>query len=88
MTISVEIPADVEPFIKQAIASGAYANEQEVVAEVLRLAAPALESYRQLKAMVESSEAEGEAGLDADADFESVRAELRHTYDQSGRRTQ
>ena len=86
MTMSVEIPADVQPFIKQAIASGAYANEQEVVAEILRLAAPALENYRQLKTMVEKSEAEGRGGLDVDADFDAVRAELRDTQDESGRR--
>ena len=86
MTMSVEIPADVQPFIKQAIASGAYADEQEVVAEILRVAAPALENYRQLKAMVEQSEAEGQAGLDVDADFDAVRGELRDTYDESGRR--
>lgn len=86
MTMSVEIPADVQPFIQQAIASGAYANEQEVVAEILRLAAPVLEDYRQLKALVEKSEAEGRAGLDVEADFHVVRAELRHTYDESGRR--
>lgn len=86
MTMSVEIPADVQPFIKQAVASGAYANEQEVVAEILRLAAPALETYRELKAKVEQSEAEGKAGLDVDADFDAVRQQLRDSYDESGRR--
>jgi putative addiction module CopG family antidote len=86
MTMSIEIPADAQPFIKQAIASGAYANEQEVVTEILRVAAPALENYRQLKAMVEQSEAEGQAGLDVDADFDAVREKLRDTYDGSGRR--
>ena len=86
MTMSVEIPADLQPFIKQAIASGAYANEQEVVAEILRVAAPALENYRQLKEMVEQSEAEGQAGLDIDADFQAVREKLLETYDDSGRR--
>jgi len=86
MTMSVDIPTDVQPFIRQAIASGAYANEQEVVAEILRVAAPALENYQQLKAMVEQSEAEGRAGLDINADFDALRGELRHTYDESGLR--
>ena len=53
--MSVEIPSDVEPFIRQAVASGEYANEQEVVAEILRLAVPALESYRELRARVGQS---------------------------------
>ena len=82
--LRIEIPTDVEPFIKQAVASGGYANEQEVVAAILRMAAPALEDYRQLKARIEQSEAEG---LDEDADFDSVRQHLRNTYDeQSGQR--
>ena len=86
MAMSVDIPPDVEPFIKQAIAAGGYANEQEVVAEILRLAAPALESYRRLKATIEQSEAEGSADQDVDADFEGVRQQLRDSYDESGRR--
>lgn len=87
MTMSVEIPVDVQPFIKQAVASGRYADEQEVVAEILRLAAPVLEDYRQLKVKVEQSEVEGAAGLDRDADFDAVRQHLRDTYDESGQRT-
>lgn len=86
MAMSIEIPADVEPFIKQAIAAGAYANEQEVVTDILRLAAPALADYRQLKGRIENSEAEATAGLDVEADFDGVRRQLRETYDDSGRR--
>jgi len=86
MAMSVEIPPDVQPFIRQAVVSGGYADEQEVVAEILRLAAPALENYRQLKAKIEHSEAEGKAGLDVDADFDAVRQQLRDTYDESGQR--
>ena len=37
MTMSVEIPADVQPFIRQAIANGGYTDEQEVVTDILRL---------------------------------------------------
>ncbi len=55
MTMTVEIPPDLQPLVEDAIAKGAYANEQELVAEILRIAAPALEGYRQLKADVRQS---------------------------------
>ena len=86
MTMSVEIPADLEPLLAQAIANGTYANEQELVAGILRIAAPALEGYRQLKAQVQKSLQEEEAGLVEDADFEAVRQQLRDEYDPSGQR--
>ena len=44
MTMSVEIPTDLQPAIEAAIARGGYANEQELVSDILRAAVPALES--------------------------------------------
>ena len=61
-------------------------NEQELLAEILRIAAPALEGYRQLKADVQQSLKEGETGLDQESDFEAVRQQLRAEHDKSGRR--
>ena len=49
MSVSVEIPADVQPLVAAAVAEGRYANEQELVSEILRLAVPALKGHEQMR---------------------------------------
>ena len=55
MSMSVDIPADLQPLLQAAIANGRYANEQELVTEVLRLTIPALEGYEQMRHDVQTS---------------------------------
>ncbi len=47
--MTVEIPSDVQPFIKNTLASGAYASEQEAVSAILRVAASSLEGYEKIE---------------------------------------
>ena len=53
--MTVEIPADVQPFIRNAVASGIYANEQEAVTAILRVAASSLEGYEESRQAVNHS---------------------------------
>ena len=55
MSMSVEIPADLQPAIEAAIARGSYANEQELVSDILRAAVPVLGHYQQLRRDVQAS---------------------------------
>jgi Arc/MetJ-type ribon-helix-helix transcriptional regulator len=86
MAICVEIPADLESAIEAEVAKGGYANEQELVNEILRAAVPVLEHYRQLRRDVQSSLLELRQGSLRDADFDAVRQRLLDEFDESGQR--
>lgn len=86
MSMSVEIPSDLQPALQAAVARGGYANEQELVNSVLRVAVPALECYQRLRRDVQASLDDVGQGKVRDADFEAVRQQLRREYDESGNR--
>ena len=86
MSMSVEIPADLQPAIEAAIAKGSYANEQELVSDILRAAVPVLGHYQQLRRDVQASLGELQQGNVRDADFDAVRQQLCREYDESGNR--
>ena len=79
MTMSVDIPADVQPFLQQAIAHGAYADEQEAVAAILRVAAGSLESYQKIQSSVQRSLEDEQAGRVREADFNGLRQQITDT---------
>ena len=84
MSTSVEIPSDLQPAIEAAIARCGYANEQELVNEILRAAVPVLDQYQQLRHDVQSSLEDVEQGKVREADFNSVREQLCNEFDESG----
>ena len=86
MSMSVEIPGDLQPAIEAAIARGGYADEQELVSDILRAAVPALGHYQQLRRDVQASLDELQQGKVRDADFDTVRQQLCKEYDESGNR--
>ena len=85
MTMSVEIPSDLQPLIEATIAKGGYANEQELVSDILRAAVPALEEYQQLRRDVQESLEQVEQGQVREADFDALRQQLCDEYDPSGK---
>ena len=84
--MSVEIPSDLLPAIEAAVASGVYANEQELVSDILRAVVPARGHYQQLRRDVQTSLDEIERGKVRDADFDALRQQLCEHYDESGNR--
>jgi len=86
MSMSVEIPADLQPAIEAAIAKGGYANEQDLVNDILRAAVPVLGQYQQLRRDVQASLDEVERGKVRDANFAAVREQLCKEYDEDGNR--
>lgn len=79
--MSVEIPADLQPFVRHAIATGGFANEQELVVELLRLAAGSLDGYRQMKEGVKRSVEDEQAGRVEEANFERARQQVQDEFD-------
>ena len=84
MSTIVEIPSDLQPAIQAAIARGGYANEQELVNEILRAAVPALGQYQQTQQDVRTSLEDLAQGKVREADFNSVRQQLCNEFDESG----
>ena len=84
--MSVEIPTDLHPQIAAAIARGSYANEQELVSEILRVTVPVLDQYQQLRDDIRASLAEIEQGQLKNANFDTVRNQLIAEFDDSGKR--
>lgn len=82
--MNVEIPADLQPKIQAAIVRGDFANEQELVAEILRAAMPVVGDYERLRRDVQASVAEVERGDVREADFDAVRQQLCREFDESG----
>jgi putative addiction module CopG family antidote len=58
--ISVSLPADIEQFVHQAVAEGNYPNEQEVVADAIRLLRDSKARHQRLRAEI----GEALAGVD------------------------
>lgn len=74
--MTVEIPADVQPFIRNTVASGIYASEQEAVTAILRVAASSLEEYEAIKQAVKRSVQDEMAGRVEEADFSKLRSKI------------
>ncbi len=84
--MSVEIPIDQQPQISAAIARGSYANEQELVSDILRVTVPVLDQYQQLRDDIRASLAEIEQGQMKNANFGAMRNQLIAEFDDSGKR--
>lgn len=84
MTMSVEVPTDLQPFIQNVLATGKYDSEQQVVEEILRLAAGSLEGYQELKEGVARSIEDEQAGRVKKVDFSAARQRLVDELDEAG----
>ena len=64
-------------------ASGVYANEQELVSDILRAVVPALGPYQQLRRDVQAFLDEVQQDKVRSADFDAIRQQLCKEYDES-----
>jgi len=86
MTVTVEIPFELQPLVAAALAHGRFANEQELVSDILRVAVPVLEDHEHLRQEVELSVDMADRGELREANFDRVRRRLCEEYDESGGR--
>jgi Arc/MetJ-type ribon-helix-helix transcriptional regulator len=86
MTMTVEIPDELQSRVAAAVARGRFANEQELVAGILRVAMPVLDDYERLRNDVADSVEMADRGELRKADFDQVRRQLCEEYDEAGKR--
>ena len=86
MTVTVEVPSELQPLVAAAVAHGRFANEQELVSDILRVAVPVLGEHEQMRREVQLSVDMADRGELREADFDSVRRRLCEEYDESGSR--
>lgn len=86
MTMTVEIPDELQSRVAAAVARGRFANEQELVAGILRVAVPVLDDYERLRNDVADSVDMADRGELRKADFDQVRRQLCEEYDEAGKR--
>ena len=84
--MSVEIPTELQPQIAAAIARGNYANEQELVSDILRVTVPVLDQYQQLRKDVEDSFSELRNRKLKEADSIAMLQKIVDEYDELGNR--
>jgi Arc/MetJ-type ribon-helix-helix transcriptional regulator len=87
MTMTVEIPFELQPLVAAAVARGRFANEQDLVADILRVTVPVLDDDERMRKEVAVSLDMADRGELREADFDGVRRRLCEEYDESGRRT-
>ena len=86
MTMSVEIPSELQPIVAAAVARGRFSSEQELVADILQVALPVLDEHEHLRHEVAISLEMANRGDLREADFDGVCRRLCEEYDESGRR--
>jgi Arc/MetJ-type ribon-helix-helix transcriptional regulator len=86
MTMTVEIPDELQSLVAAAVARGRFADEQELVADILRVAVPVLDDYQGLRDDVADSVEMADRGELRKADFDQVRRQLCDEFDEAGNR--
>ena len=86
MTMTVEIPDELQSLVAAAVARGRFADEQELVADILRVAVPVLDDYQRLRDDVADSVGMADRGELRKADFDQVRRRLCDEFDEAGNR--
>jgi hypothetical protein len=86
MTMTVEIPDELQSLVAAAVARGRFADEQQLVADILRVAVPVLDDYQRLRDDVADSVEMADRGDLRQADFNRVRRQLCEEYNEAGNR--
>ena len=86
MTMTVEIPDELQSLVTAAVARGRFVDEQELVADILRVAVPVLDDYQSLRDDVSDSVEMADRGDLRKADFDQVRRQLSDEFDEAGKR--
>ncbi|MCL4204334.1 MAG: hypothetical protein KJ000_17765 [Pirellulaceae bacterium] len=76
MPMTVEIPFELQPLVAAAVARGRFANEQDLVADILRAAVPVLDDDERMRKEVAVSLDMADRGELREADFDGVRRRL------------
>ena len=84
MPMSVSIPAELQPFIEQELASGEFQDESELVTKALELYREMKTRHQELRTRVQHSLEQADEGQVAPLDMEAIKDSLREELDESG----
>jgi putative addiction module CopG family antidote len=82
--MSVTIPTTLQPFVESELSSGAFESESALIATALEMFQDARKRHAKLKARVQASAEQAEAGEVSLLVMEDVIADLRLKFDESG----
>ncbi len=83
MTITVSIPSRLQPFVEAELATGAFADENELVAKALELFRELSGRYQSLRNDVQQSIEQADRGDVALLDMGRIKDTLRAEFDAS-----
>lgn len=84
MSMSISIPTDLEPFVRQELASGSVQSEEELVTKALELYRELKSRHDDLRWQVQRSLDQAERGQVAPWDMGAMKKRLAGEFDQSG----
>jgi len=85
MSISISIPAELQPFVKQELAAGRFRDESELVTAALELYREMNLRHAELRSQVKRSLDQADRGEVAPLDMDSIKGTLREELDDLGR---
>jgi Arc/MetJ-type ribon-helix-helix transcriptional regulator len=85
MSMSVSIPTYLQPFVERELATGAFADEADLVTKALELLREMKTRHEQLRGDVQRSLAQAERGEVAPLDIQSIKDVLRSELDEAGK---
>lgn len=84
MSVTVTIPSELQPFVEQELATGAFTDEADLVAKALELFREMKARHGQLCEDVRRSVAQAEQGETAPLDIQSIKDALKAELDERG----
>jgi len=79
------LPAELERYVEEKVASGAFASRDALVSEAVRLYRDLEVRHELLKADIQAAIRQSDEGLSEALDMEAIRQELVAELDESGR---
>ena len=86
MPMSIEIPSELQSFVQGQLASGKFANEQELVIHLLRVLEQTKEGYDAMRAGVQRSLEQADRGEISKLDFDAIEQRLCDEFDEASNR--
>ena len=84
--MSETFPPDVQDFVRQAIAKGEYANEDDVVIDAVRALRELKNRHQSLRVEIQAAIAELDAGQGESWDAHEIKRELGQQFDGESRK--
>ncbi|HKQ46494.1 MAG TPA: type II toxin-antitoxin system ParD family antitoxin [Phycisphaerae bacterium] len=75
--MTVEVPLDLQQYVEDQVATGAYANERDVIADAVRVLRELRKRHDALRQDIQAAIAESKRGESEPLDIDEIKAEGR-----------